>query len=1358
MAWRKSFGSKLFSCAHFFILLITIMPFLLIGGAWLRLLSGSISVVDWVPSLLEMSGLDPDFVKFEADDVILSYANRRLLLRVLNGRVALGDGETVHIDSGDLYVDVLGSLAAGQLNLLLHLETLDLPVNFLSQKGGVAKTFTFLQESRLISTPQSTLMTKDLRSLPAGSGSGAAPLSGLSANGGEADLPATDPDPGLDSVRRGFAFDMASVQSLRELVDQFPILDSLSGIEIDELRLNMRPDYQEGSILNGPLSFRHRTDNNRERLELRFLPRLYGSVSEQQVASLNIHYVESQEDLSLRFQLTGAWEPLNVLIVRSIEDESVRSIVSDVFAALPSHNMGADLFIARDLSQAWQLAATVKGDRLGDFRLTCGGREDDCSLAGRRVDPGLWQRVLQTRFSELSDARLEGEANVAAHWNYAESLVEPTAQSSIGGSNPTRPDAPFLTIKNYIKGIFAVPPDAHMTVSVASGTVWKAEFMEQPIPFEDLRARVSVQGLKTEPSRRVRGYRFELLEASARLVGRDGIGYASAQGHANLSEAGTIHAMEWHGQVETLPWEEIHIWWPKGLAPGVRGWLIDHVKVRVISKAGVDLVFKREEREDRTSGQVRLQSIDGFIDFQNANLTYAEGWPVVESINGRAEFDKNQFVVRGQTGHTGRISVRQAEITFDDLANANADVQGKVDLDLVGPAEEVLGLLEREPIEVNHRLSFDVDRFRGWVKGNLLLEFISEKDLQLSDITASASGTVSDGRLLESPQTEDIINLLALLSEEDVKAISGPAGLSDRPNRIVDAIPVASEDPDSSTDPSLEAPSQPRAQVFQEPAAEIREPPALGATPAKAAPKAMFSLRDGLFVYQGPMFTGTELADLRLRADFNEDHIQSTLKLKVGVGGLSSHLSSVTASRFDGLADIEIISTSLKGIVTQGFILDLEDVDFTIPLFEYHKPLGQEAAARVTFDPTRESEGTKGTNRTVQPISFQFDSVGGALVNGELVLDGETSELLTFNIPEFHVGKTNGYINKQLGGFDGQISQLFLPEQPAQSILNFVKENRFPDVPLESQDADRLGTLKIDSLSAGGRAILENIVLETGYSAVGIHFANLRAAFTTDPNRERLQPLLEDPARADFVPPEHNSISAQATTLPDRSVVANFETDNLGLLLSSLGFGDRLLAGRLDAVVERKGRGQPFIGKAHVERFLFRDLPTAIRISSILSPLGLGNAIGAEDLLFSEAEATFRYTYPRVVIEKFFASAPGIGWIASGNIGVISGELNIYGSVIPARAINRGIELVPFFGKLFVGHEERGGTFAIDFEAKGSLAEPRINVNPLSVILPGFMRRLLHVFTRPDTLAAPRPTGNGAGDERLDVQPPSEPG
>jgi hypothetical protein len=113
---------------------------------------------------------------------------------------------------------------------------------------------------------------------------------------------------------------------------------------------------------------------------------------------------------------------------------------------------------------------------------------------------------------------------------------------------------------------------------------------------------------------------------------------------------------------------------------------------------------------------------------------------------------------------------------------------------------------------------------------------------------------------------------------------------------------------------------------------------------------------------------------------------------------------------------------------------------------------------------------------------------------------------------------------------------------------------------------------------------------------------------------------------------------------------------------------------------------------------------------------------------------------------RAFGSA--VGFTLEGNLERATKTANFTGTVVLAYTLNTALENVPVLGKLLLGGEGEG-VFAIAFGLTGSLDEPRVTVNPLSALAPGFLRGLVSILTPP-----PAPTSKPRPQPQAEPPPP----
>jgi hypothetical protein len=69
-----------------------------------------------------------------------------------------------------------------------------------------------------------------------------------------------------------------------------------------------------------------------------------------------------------------------------------------------------------------------------------------------------------------------------------------------------------------------------------------------------------------------------------------------------------------------------------------------------------------------------------------------------------------------------------------------------------------------------------------------------------------------------------------------------------------------------------------------------------------------------------------------------------------------------------------------------------------------------------------------------------------------------------------------------------------------------------------------------------------------------------------------------------------------------------------------------------------------------------------------------------------------------------------------------SDKVSLNGTFVPAFTVNNFFSKIPVFGLFMGGSNE--GLFGVNYGITGSMNSPALNVNPLSAIAPGFLRKI----------------------------------
>jgi len=101
----------------------------------------------------------------------------------------------------------------------------------------------------------------------------------------------------------------------------------------------------------------------------------------------------------------------------------------------------------------------------------------------------------------------------------------------------------------------------------------------------------------------------------------------------------------------------------------------------------------------------------------------------------------------------------------------------------------------------------------------------------------------------------------------------------------------------------------------------------------------------------------------------------------------------------------------------------------------------------------------------------------------------------------------------------------------------------------------------------------------------------------------------------------------------------------------------------------------------------------------------------------------FQFSENLIVVKKGIGKSISLGFTVDGKLDRKNRVYALKGDIIPARFINSILGNIPLIGDMLQGGEG-GGLFAINYSVSGSFDNPIVDLNPLSILAPGFIRKL----------------------------------
>ena len=207
---------------------------------------------------------------------------------------------------------------------------------------------------------------------------------------------------------------------------------------------------------------------------------------------------------------------------------------------------------------------------------------------------------------------------------------------------------------------------------------------------------------------------------------------------------------------------------------------------------------------------------------------------------------------------------------------------------------------------------------------------------------------------------------------------------------------------------------------------------------------------------------------------------------------------------------------------------------------------------------------------------------------------------------------------------------------------------------------------------------------------------------------------------------EGNLISGQPITVTLQPVAGGREmrvvsTDG-GSTLRAADFYSKIAGGDLNFyAMIANAPGSPIRnGELELKRFDVRNEAALAELDSRGKPKKSGPR--AEGVSFKRLRLPFTTDSEFVRLCGVELKGNDIGGVAEGLIRKADGAIDITGTMIPAQSINGLLDDVPLIGQILTGGKGEG-LFGITFAMGGTMKKPKTQINPLSALAPGFLRK-----------------------------------
>ncbi len=189
-------------------------------------------------------------------------------------------------------------------------------------------------------------------------------------------------------------------------------------------------------------------------------------------------------------------------------------------------------------------------------------------------------------------------------------------------------------------------------------------------------------------------------------------------------------------------------------------------------------------------------------------------------------------------------------------------------------------------------------------------------------------------------------------------------------------------------------------------------------------------------------------------------------------------------------------------------------------------------------------------------------------------------------------------------------------------------------------------------------------------------------------------------------------------------------TNDAGSILRAANFYSKVAGGQLSffALVGNEEGSPVHVGRLEIRNFEVRNEAALAELDKRGQPTKAGPR--KDGLSFQRFWLPFKSDDKFIRLGDSMLKGPDLCATADGVIRKVDGALDITGSVIPACGVSGLFNNVPLLGDILSGGNSNEGLFGVTYAVGGTLASPKVQVNPLSALAPGIFRRFFDFNAR----------------------------
>jgi hypothetical protein len=761
--------------------------------------------------------------------------------------------------------------------------------------------------------------------------------------------------------------------------------------------------------------------------------------------------------------------------------------------------------------------------------------------------------------------------------------------------------------------------------------------------------------------------RLEIDDASLRL----GSGRPAAQGGGPvlaLNGSASLREGDLRVEVETrasdVGAEQLHLYWPTPIAAKARAWVTENIPAGWLDDAWLKASLRIPGGD--FSATV-AEALSGGYRFRDLEVHYNRPMPPVVGVSGSSDFDQTRMTIEPLGGVLGDLKIAEADIEIFDFDKENQMID--IGILVEGPLSSMLELLDHEALRLVSPLGIDPAHTAGEaaVVAGFRMPLVRDLTYDRMEITAEAElekVSVRDAVLNRSASNGHLM----LNLDKTGMIVAGPVELA--------GVPIDLDWREHFTEGD--------------------------------GPRSVFVMKIGTLSQADRQALGLDMAP----------YLNGPVSASLLVALFPDHSGTLEA------------------------VMSLDQASLSIPFLNWEKPPADPGQLRVVLKLTNdeisdleEIEVSAGSLLARGEGHFEEDGVarleleafawGQSRLTDVILVLGRDQVAVTagggvFDALPF-IGKGGDPARDGSDGGEGSLP-VFTFSAPRLDAITFGKGRQLEEVAVAlDRGADGWRLMSVDAKLP--RALWSD-TLEAEDAVDSARPARRRGAEVGDEEAEP-PPSLAKPKKLAKQQARERTFDLDYRASSRGGYALEVATADLGAFLRAVNLRDTIRGGRLRIKGTSAGPipAHTLAARIEADDYVMVGAPILARMLSVASLTGMLDTLGGNGIRFDRLISDFTLTDGVAQTDLLRAYGSAIGITAKGGIDFNTAQVDLEGTLVPAYTVNRIIGAIPLLGPLLTGGEGEG-LLGFVYHMEGDLDDPKVSVNPLSALAPGFLRGL----------------------------------